>query len=82
MQFPPGGGHLDQEVLVPEVVVHITVGVAAGKGTDVSAIRRVAACGLHDAEHGDLLQIFFRVANAARDVSRLQANLGCVRLEE
>jgi hypothetical protein len=30
-------------------------------------IRREAACGLHEAEHGDLIQIFFRVAGAARD---------------
>ena len=73
MQFPPGGGHLDQEALVPEVVVHINVGVAAAKGTEVSVIRREAACGLHEAEHGDLIQIFFLVAGAARDGIRSRA---------
>jgi hypothetical protein len=68
MQLPPAGRHLDQKATVPQEVVHLTVGVAAGKGPEGPALRRITACGQDDAHHGDLLQVFPGMAGAAREV--------------
>jgi hypothetical protein len=56
LQLPPTGRHLDQKAPVPQDVVHLAVGVAAG--------------GQNDAQHRDLLQVFPGMTGAAREVGR------------
>ncbi len=70
MQLPPAGRHLDQKAPVPQKVVHLTVGIAAGKGPKATPLQHVAAGGQDDAHHGDLLQVFPGVTLAAREVGR------------
>lgn len=69
MQLSPAGRYLDQEALIPQVVVHLAVGVCAGIGPKGSPLRCITPCGLQDAEHGDLLQVFLGMAGAARDIA-------------
>jgi len=70
MQLPPAGRHLDQEAPIAQEVVHLAVGVAAGKGPEVAPLGHVAAGGQDDPHHGDLLQVFPGMAGAAREVGR------------
>jgi hypothetical protein len=56
LQLQQAGRHLDQKTPVPQDVVHLAVGVAAG--------------GQNDAQHRDLLQVFPEMTGAAREVGR------------
>jgi hypothetical protein len=68
-------GHLDLKAPDPEEVLHLAVGIAAGKRPKAAPIRLVATGLQNDAHHGGLLQVFHGVTRAAIEVGRHRSGI-------